>query len=225
MVLIIVVLGGNLKTESIILILLILLFALLLISVIMFFLFINQKKKEDQYRELQRENAYKDASKKLEAWKQSDLELLKKQIFETTNKYFLVQFEKWKFKETINIRQNAIQKSHSIISGKISEHLIPFFPNFPYNPKDARFIGSPIDLIIFDGMDEGNLKNIVFMEIKTGSSTLSSRERHIRDAVLNLNVEWKEINSNFIPNVINRSEVPKAITQNMDQLEENIIND
>jgi predicted Holliday junction resolvase-like endonuclease len=190
----------------------------------MFFLYLNQKKNEYQYREQQREIAYRDASKKLEAWKQSDLELLKKQIFETTNKYFLVQFEKWKFNETNSIRQNAIQKSHSVISGKISEHLIPFFPNFPYNPKDARFIGSPIDLIIFDGMDEGQIKNLVFMEIKTGSSTLTTRERQIRDAVINLKVEWKELNSNFISKEENGAFIHNPIAQKEIQ-QEKIISD
>jgi predicted Holliday junction resolvase-like endonuclease len=46
--------------------------------------------------------------------------------------------------------------------GKITEHFIPFLPDFKYNPKEARFFGSPIDFIVFDGLDNGEIKNIVF---------------------------------------------------------------
>ena len=26
----------------------------------------------------------------------------------------------------------------------MTEHLVPFFPGFKYNPKDVRFVGTPI---------------------------------------------------------------------------------
>ena len=78
-----------------------------------------------------------------------------------------------------------------MITGKVTEHLIPYLPEFRYNPKDARFIGSPVDLIVFDGLDEGDLRKIVFVEVKSGKSTLSKRERLIRDAVEQRRVEWE----------------------------------
>lgn len=65
----------------------------------------------------------------------------------------------------------------------------PYLPEFRYNPKDACFIGSPIDLIVFDGLDEGKLRKIVFVEVKSGKSTLSKREKLIRDAVEQRRVE------------------------------------
>jgi predicted Holliday junction resolvase-like endonuclease len=63
---------------------------------------------------------------------------------------------------------------------------------FPYNPKDARFLGTPVDLIVFDGMNDDALSEIVFLEIKSGSSSLSTRERRVRDAVLARRVVWRE---------------------------------
>ena len=74
----------------------------------------------------------------------------------------------------------------------MAEHLAPFMTEFDYNPKDARFLGAPVDLIVFDGMSEGSLRQIVFVEVKTNSSTLSTRERQIRDIVLSNKVAWKE---------------------------------
>jgi len=64
---------------------------------------------------------------------------------------------------------------------------------FPYNPKDARFFGSPVDLIVFDGMDEGCVRDVVFLEIKTGSSALNARQRQIRDAITSGRVRWREL--------------------------------
>ena len=77
--------------------------------------------------------------------------------------------------------------------GKVTEHMTPWIPDFPYNPTDARFIGSPIDMIVFDGSDEDKLRKIVFLEIKTNTSGLSSRQRQIRDAIEAGRVEWQEI--------------------------------
>ncbi len=109
----------------------------------------------------------------------------------------MVNFEQWKKEEEISIRRDAIQKSQSVTVGKITEHFIPFFPEFDYNPKDARFIGSPIDFLIFDGLNEGEVKQIIFAEVKTGTSSLSTKERHVRDAVQNRRVRWVEITVNL----------------------------
>ena len=77
--------------------------------------------------------------------------------------------------------------------GKITEHLMPYMSVFPYNPKDARFVGSPIDLVVFDGIDEGDLRNIIFLEVKTGSSKLSARQKQIKAAITEGRVSWREL--------------------------------
>lgn len=103
-------------------------------------------------------------------------------------------FQNWIQQEEGKIRQDAIKRSESVIKGKITEHLIPFFPDFGYNPKDARFIGTPIDLVVFDGLSEGSMKKIIFIEVKTGkTASLSTREKLIRDCVENKNVGYEII--------------------------------
>jgi predicted Holliday junction resolvase-like endonuclease len=103
--------------------------------------------------------------------------------------YFLV----WKARYTAIIREDAVQRSQAITAGKVHEQLIPYLPAFPYNPKDVRFLGSPIDLVVFDGLAEGRLRRIVFVEVKTGGSGLTSRERFVRDVVQAGDVEWAEL--------------------------------
>jgi predicted Holliday junction resolvase-like endonuclease len=105
----------------------------------------------------------------------------------------LAQLQIWKNENEAFIRQDAIDRSHSVIAGKVAEQITPWLPTFPYNPKDARFIGSPIDMIIFDGADEGDLQRIIFLEIKTGSAALNGRQRQIRNVIKSGKVEWQEL--------------------------------
>lgn len=105
-----------------------------------------------------------------------------------------VKFEEWKSKEEKTIRKDAIKRSENVTKGKVTEHIVPFMPDFDYNPKDCRFLGSPIDIIVFDGLTEGEVKQLVFIEVKTGkSASLSTRERKVRDAIVGKKVEWRQL--------------------------------
>jgi predicted Holliday junction resolvase-like endonuclease len=104
-----------------------------------------------------------------------------------------VYFIFWKVRYTMVIREDAVQRSQAVTAGKVHEQLIPYLPVFPYNPKDVRFLGSPIDLVVFDGLAEGRLRRIVFLEVKTGGAGLTSRERWVRDVVQAGEVEWAEL--------------------------------
>ncbi len=81
-----------------------------------------------------------------------------------------------------------------MVAGKATEHLAPLLPGFEFDPRDARFLGSPIDFIVFDGLSEGEVQEIVFVEIKTGpSAALSTRERLVREAVDSGRVRFLEV--------------------------------
>jgi predicted Holliday junction resolvase-like endonuclease len=99
----------------------------------------------------------------------------------------------WKVGYTQRVREDAVQRSLVVTAGKVHEQLIPYLPAFPYNPKDARFLGSPVDLVVFDGLAEGRVRRIVFVEVKTGGAGLTGRERMVREAVREGEVEWVEL--------------------------------
>ena len=64
------------------------------------------------------------------------------------------------------------------------EQLAPYLPDFPCNPGDVRFVGKPIDYVAFPGSAEGKpIEEIVLIEVKTGQSQLSTREKEIECAV------------------------------------------
>ena len=99
----------------------------------------------------------------------------------------------WRWRHGGAMRRDAVQRSQAVTTGKVFEQLVPFFPQFPFDPKDARFLGSPVDLVVFDGLSRGELQRVVFVEVKTGGASLSGRERQVRDAVQGGRVEWSEL--------------------------------
>lgn len=102
------------------------------------------------------------------------------------------RLQQWMLETEEKIRKDAIERSRVTLGGKLSEQLAPYFPNFRYDPTEARFIGTPIDLLIFPGLSENNPKEIVFMEVKTSNSKLTSREKKIKDLVERKKVRWEE---------------------------------
>ena len=99
----------------------------------------------------------------------------------------------WKARYTRAVRLDAVQRSLAVTAGKVYEQLVPYLPEFPFNPKDVRFLGSPVDFVVFDGLSDGYVTRIVFVEVKTGDAELSTRERRVRDAVQERRIEWHEL--------------------------------
>jgi len=91
------------------------------------------------------------------------------------------------------VRQDALKRSRAVLGGQAGEQVAPYLPRFPCNPADARFVGKPIDFIAFPGAAEGDeIEEILLIEVKTGESQLSQRERQIRDAVEQGRVRYVE---------------------------------
>tara|TARA_Y100000310_G_C20325569_1_gene642811 strand:- start:262 stop:678 length:417 start_codon:yes stop_codon:yes gene_type:complete len=90
------------------------------------------------------------------------------------------------------IRKEAISKSRAVLSGQFSEQLAPYLPDFEYKPTEVRFIGKPIDFLVFRGLDEKKVKEVVFVEVKSGESKLSSVEKSLKETIENKKIKWEE---------------------------------
>jgi len=112
------------------------------------------------------------------------------------NREWEIKFEQnikeWKETEEEKVRKDAIERSARTLSGKTLEKLVPFLDSFPYDPHDIRWLGDPIDLVIFNGKSSGNLNEIVFCEVKSGESKLSKIQNRIKDLVEKKKVKWEE---------------------------------
>ncbi|NRH21634.1 hypothetical protein HOO68_06355 [Candidatus Gracilibacteria bacterium] len=102
--------------------------------------------------------------------------------------------------EQRGIRNKAVQGSRNSIFGEVYEKILPALPNFPYAPKDMVFIGKGCDYIIFDGLSEGALREIIFLELKSGKSVLNKNERAIQQMVDHRRVRFSEYRIDSIRN-------------------------
>jgi len=98
---------------------------------------------------------------------------------------------RWK-KELPHIRKLATKQSRSVIGGQVSEQIAPYLPNFPYQPSEARFIGKPVDFLIFKGMDDKQIEEIIFVEVKSGAAVLTPQEQAIKKTIEKGNVRFYE---------------------------------
>ncbi|MGD9397421.1 MAG: Holliday junction resolvase-like protein [Candidatus Thorarchaeota archaeon] len=103
-----------------------------------------------------------------------------------------------------SIRKDAADRSRYVLKGKIAEHMVPMYKDvFKYDPSDARFLGAPIDYIIFDGytaVKDGKSNEsitVVLADIKTGNAKLNRTERKIQEAVEQGRVRWETIRLDF----------------------------
>ncbi|MEM2077810.1 MAG: Holliday junction resolvase-like protein [Thermosphaera sp.] len=94
------------------------------------------------------------------------------------------------------IRRDAIARCQHTNLGRIGEHLSPLaiFLNYGVDLKDLRFIGSPIDYVAFKGYSGGKTEEIIFIEVKSGSSgDLEEKQKQVKEAVESCRIEWLAI--------------------------------
>jgi predicted Holliday junction resolvase-like endonuclease len=131
--------------------------------------------------------------REVDRWRESELARAKVAVEQQVRGEAALAMDRWKATQTSAVRRDAIKRSQAVTVGKVTEQLVPYLPGFEFNPKDVRFLGSPIDLIVFDGLHEDALTEVVFVEVKTGGAGLSGRERRVRDAIQARRVSWVEL--------------------------------
>ena len=90
----------------------------------------------------------------------------------------------------LKLRREIAEKQRAGIKGKISEIFAPYLKGFPFKPSECKFIGDPIDYIVFEGLDERDIKRICFVEVKSGKSKLSKHQKQIEEIIKNKEIGW-----------------------------------
>lgn len=117
-------------------------------------------------------------------------------VFEEKYKAFL---EQWKVESEKTFREDALARSRVVLKGALAEQLAPIFKVFGYNPSDARFIGDPVDYVIFDGYTkvreriEDTPITVVLADVKTGQAGLTYEQRRIKQGIEKGLVRFKTI--------------------------------
>jgi|ETNmetMinimDraft_33_1059910.scaffolds.fasta_scaffold105392_2 predicted Holliday junction resolvase-like endonuclease len=121
------------------------------------------------------------------------------------NKIAKIQRDKYWEGELQGHRKDAVLRSRAVLSGQFSEQLAPFFPDFNFKPTECKFLGSPVDFIVFNGADDKKIDEVVFVEVKSGKSKLSSTEKSLKETIENKNIRWEEYR------------IPENVTKSMEK--------
>ncbi|WP_174493826.1 Holliday junction resolvase-like protein [Acinetobacter sp. Marseille-Q1623] len=101
-------------------------------------------------------------------------------------------------------KKRSVNTSRAVLKGKMAEQLAPIMPQFQYLPSDAKFLGDPIDYVVFDGYsafrdDEGAAEEIeiVLIDIKSGGARLTKGQHAIAQAIRAGRVRFETIRIDF----------------------------
>jgi predicted Holliday junction resolvase-like endonuclease len=75
--------------------------------------------------------------------------------------------------------------------GKSLEKALPTMKDFKWIVPDSKFLGDPIDLMVFNGLSIGNVNSLSFVEVKSGNARLNQHQKSIRDAIEDRRVSYK----------------------------------
>lgn len=108
-----------------------------------------------------------------------------------------------RLKEELKERESELEKRKKLATekaeittkavniGKNLEKVLPTMKDFKWELPDSRFLGDPIDLIIFNGLSEGKVNSMNFIEVKSGKARLNEHQKSIKDAIEDKKVSYK----------------------------------
>lgn len=160
---------------TVLLILLLILFVILLVVLSRYFSL------KEQVRDLARQQ--------FQQWLEREAQEIRRQSLEQARREMEMELRE----REERIRKEAVQQSQAVTRGRVIEQFAPYLPQFTYSPMDAHFIGNPIDFIVFDGLADGEVREVVFVEVKTGTTGLNPHQRLVRKAIQEHRVRWQEM--------------------------------
>jgi predicted Holliday junction resolvase-like endonuclease len=102
--------------------------------------------------------------------------------------------------EEIKKQKSRAASAHTT-KGQILEKWCPFLEHPEIDPdweaKNWSFMGNPIDYIIFDWRNDKTINmadgKVIMLDVKSGKSQLTTKQRRIRDLIQAGKVEWRTI--------------------------------
>lgn len=101
-------------------------------------------------------------------------------------------------------QKRSVNTSRAVLKGKMTEQLAPIMPQFEYLPSDAKFLGDPVDYVVFDGYTdlrdgEGRAEDIeiVLIDIKSGGARLTKGQVAIAQAIQAGRVRFETVRIDF----------------------------
>ena len=119
------------------------------------------------------------------------------------------EFGQWKVRELYGIRRDALAGSRPDIQRRVGQVIATWSHGFPFFQEDSRFIGHPIDYVVFEGYSELKAKResqitcVTFVRAREAGRD-DPDATLVEDCVRGGRVEWRTL-------VIEQSRVSKSV--------------
>lgn len=104
----------------------------------------------------------------------------------------------------LDAQKRSVNTSRAVLKGKMAEQFAPILPEFQYLPSDAKFLGDPVDYVVFDGYTDfrdgdGTADDIevILLDIKSGGARLSKGQQAIAQAVHEGRIRFETLRIDF----------------------------
>ena len=104
----------------------------------------------------------------------------------------------------LDAQKRSVNTSRAVLKGKMTEQFAPILPEFQYLPSDAKFLGDPVDYVVFDGYTDfrdgdGTADDIevILLDIKSGGARLSKGQQAIAQAVREGRIRFETLRIDF----------------------------
>jgi predicted Holliday junction resolvase-like endonuclease len=89
------------------------------------------------------------------------------------------------------IREKSIERGRKKVPLLVKKCLCPEFRKLDYNPYDFKAIMHPVEFIVFDGLENKDLKNVTFLSRRTSDKEQAGILKSIGKTLDNGDYEWK----------------------------------
>lgn len=98
--------------------------------------------------------------------------------------------QKFEEKEQM-LRDEAAARGSRKLQSVICKAMEPCLSRLKLNPYDIKLVTHPIDFVVFDGLKDEKLDDVMFLSKKTINAQLNAVRREVRKAVENGAYDWK----------------------------------
>lgn len=98
--------------------------------------------------------------------------------------------EKFEEKEG-ELREQAAERGRRKVNIIITSSMIKELARMKFNPYDIKSLMHPVDFVVFDGMVDGELEQVLFLSKKSSIPGLSTARKQIASVVSEKRYNWK----------------------------------
>lgn len=95
--------------------------------------------------------------------------------------------------EKEKIKEEARERGRAQVPELVRQSLDEKFAKLHYNPYDIKALLHPIDFVVFDGMTDEEMKNVVLLAKSTTNQYLQTIHNNIARTVEDKNYDWKVV--------------------------------